>query len=211
MLRTPRQPWFSLTERPGHLRLRLRPERLGDRANPSLLVRRQQHHAVRIRALIDLVVDAVDGAGTDGAGAEGDAVGGLVLMANEDDHLRLVRVGGSNCVRLVRRRRGTEETLATAAVEPGPVVLEFSADDQDYRAGFGAPGQEVLPLSGSIDGRFLSTEMAGGFTGVMVGLYASSQGGSTAGHLDVDWFEYLASASVEGSGIEALDHLEARP
>src|SRR4051794_2151987 len=27
MLRTPRQPWFSLTERPGHLRLRLRPER----------------------------------------------------------------------------------------------------------------------------------------------------------------------------------------
>jgi alpha-N-arabinofuranosidase len=39
-LRTPRSPFWSLTERPGHLRLRLRPERLADLANPSFVGRR---------------------------------------------------------------------------------------------------------------------------------------------------------------------------
>ena len=39
--------------------------------------------------------------------------------------------------------------------------------------------------------RFLSTETIGGFTGVMLGLFAQSDNETGAGYADVDWFEYL--------------------
>ena len=37
--------------------------------------------------------------------------------------------------------------------------------------------------------RFLSTETIGGFTGVMLGLFAQSNSESN-GYVDIDWFEY---------------------
>jgi hypothetical protein len=37
---------------------------------------------------------------------------------------------------------------------------------------------------GTLDGRYLSTEVAGGFTGRVIGLYAA------AGTVHFDWFEY---------------------
>ena len=39
--------------------------------------------------------------------------------------------------------------------------------------------------------RFLSTETIGGFTGVMLGLFAHCGNETGAGYADVDWFEYL--------------------
>jgi alpha-N-arabinofuranosidase len=39
-----------------------------------------------------------------------------------------------------------------------------------------------------MDFRYLSTEVIGGFTGVMLGVFA--QGNSTTGFADFDWFEY---------------------
>jgi xylan 1,4-beta-xylosidase len=42
-LRTPRDDFYSLTERPGYLRLRLRPQQLTEQSNPSFVGRRQQH------------------------------------------------------------------------------------------------------------------------------------------------------------------------
>lgn len=38
-----------------------------------------------------------------------------------------------------------------------------------------------------MDYRYLSTEVIGGFTGVMLGLFAQSE----AGYADFDWFEYI--------------------
>jgi alpha-N-arabinofuranosidase len=39
--------------------------------------------------------------------------------------------------------------------------------------------------------RFLSTETIGGFTGVMLGLFAQCGNETGGGYADVDWFEYL--------------------
>jgi len=43
---------------------------------------------------------------------------------------------------------------------------------------------------GKLDTRYLSTEVAGGFTGVMIGLYASSNGKASKAKAYYDWFEY---------------------
>ena len=42
----------------------------------------------------------------------------------------------------------------------------------------------------NVDGRLLSKEIAGGFTGTVIGLYATSNGGKTENFSDFDWFEY---------------------
>jgi alpha-N-arabinofuranosidase len=38
--------------------------------------------------------------------------------------------------------------------------------------------------------RYLSTEVAGGFTGVYFGMYATSNGFARTGPADFDWFDY---------------------
>ena len=38
--------------------------------------------------------------------------------------------------------------------------------------------------------RYLSTEVAGGFTGVYLGMYATSNGQERTAPADFDWFEY---------------------
>ena len=39
--------------------------------------------------------------------------------------------------------------------------------------------------------RFLSTETIGGFTGVMLGLFAQGNQVTDKGYVDIDWFEYI--------------------
>ena len=43
---------------------------------------------------------------------------------------------------------------------------------------------DTFTVLASLDGRYLSTEVAGGFTGRVVGLYAA------AGTVHIDWFGY---------------------
>jgi alpha-N-arabinofuranosidase len=61
---------------------------------------------------------------------------------------------------------------------------------------------------GAVDGRFLSSQAAGGFTGVFLGPYATLHAGADSGtagphpaglrrphrHADFDWFRYSAGA-----------------
>ena len=48
-------------------------------------------------------------------------------------------------------------------------------------------GHSFTTLS-KMDYRYLSTEVIGGFTGVMLGLFAQGEDGD--GYADFDWFEY---------------------
>ncbi len=45
-------------------------------------------------------------------------------------------------------------------------------------------------MAGEIDGTLLSREVAGGYTGTILGLYASSNGIDSSNYADFDWFEY---------------------
>ena len=51
-----------------------------------------------------------------------------------------------------------------------------------------ADGKSFTTLS-KMDYRYLSTEVIGGFTGVMLGLFAQGEDGD--GYADFDWFEYI--------------------
>ncbi len=42
-----------------------------------------------------------------------------------------------------------------------------------------------------MDGRILSTNVAGGYVGAYIGMYASSHGQPSENVADFDWFEYV--------------------
>ncbi|MNL84770.1 hypothetical protein D3C87_2128510 [compost metagenome] len=66
---------------------------------------------------------------------------------------------------------------------------------QAYSFYFSEQAGSWQSLLADVDGTLLSTDVAGGFTGSMMGLYASGQGTASNNHADFDYFEYT---SIEG-------------
>ena len=176
-LRTPREDFYSLTERKGFLRLRLRPQDLTGKNNPSFLGRRQQHINFTAQTEFEFTPQV-------------DECAGLVLIQNKDFHFRFVVMQeNENIIRLIKRLHGKDETLATQALHTNRCTLKVTAHEQDYNFLF-STGGEWQVLSEHVDGRILSTPVAGGFVGAYIALYASSNGRPSTNHADFDWFEY---------------------
>ncbi|MGW6929224.1 glycoside hydrolase family 43 protein [Lentzea sp. NPDC054927] len=184
-LRTPETDFWSLTERPGHLRLRVRPESITDLVSPSLIVRRQQHQDFHASCVLDF------------SRAWPSEAAGLVLLQNNDHHVRLL-LGSDRQVTLVRRAGGQDELLAKTEVEDGLVRLGVEARGQDHQALVAVGAGEWEPLGEPFDGRFLSTPVAGGFTGVHLGLYATSNGEPSDSWADFASFTYRTLIGMEG-------------
>lgn len=178
-LRTPRDDLYSLTERPGYLRLKLRPQRLSEQTNPSFVGRRQQHIHFRSQCSIEFTPQ----------NEYEDA--GLVLIQNNDFYfLFSITKRDQPVIRLIKRAYGVEEILTERPVSPGQMYLKIEAHEQDYRFYFADERDEWRSVAGQIDGRILSTPVAGGFVGAYVAMYASSNGQPSTNHADFDWFEY---------------------
>jgi beta-xylosidase len=178
--------WISLHDRPselvtteerdGWLTLRARGGSL-DEPDPVFLGRRQQHLSFRVRALVDP--------------AEGR--GGLAVRL-DDRHHYCVEADGEGRVQVIARIGPLRSVAAELAVPPGPLVLTVHTDEapppHDARTGpdslvFGVETADGKATElARLDGRYLSTEVAGGFTGRVIGLYAAS------GTVHVDWFDY---------------------
>jgi hypothetical protein len=95
---------------------------------------------------------------------------------------------------VVARVGSLKTVVASRAVPAGPLVLGVDVREEknlrDARTGpdtvafgIGEPDGTFTALA-TLDGRYLSTEVAGGFTGRVIGLYAA------AGGVHFDWFDY---------------------
>jgi xylan 1,4-beta-xylosidase len=179
-LRTPREQFWSLTDRPGFLRLTLRPQVINRRENPSFLGRRQQHHSCLAATRMEFKPEQA----TEEAG--------LVCFQSDQYHYRFVRTrnGTEQVIRLIKNEAGREEIIKEIKYTAGIICLQIIADGQDYTFYYGPREEELTLCAGPVDGRILSTDVAGGFTGVYFGLYASSNGTDSQNYADFDWFEY---------------------
>ncbi len=179
LLRTPHEAFYSLDERPGHLRLRLRPQHLAEPTNPSFVGRRQQHMHFKAACAIEFIPQTEY------------ECAGLVLVQNNDFHYRFVMTKTNEpVIRLIKRAQGKEEILAEQSVQAGKLFLKVEAHEQAYGFYFAGEPGEWRTLAEGGDGRILSTPVAGGFVGTMIAMYASSNGQASANHADFDWFEY---------------------
>ena len=186
-LRTPYpQTIFSLTARPGHLRLYGR-ETIGSLFTQSLVARRQQSHCYRAETQMDFEP------------AHFQQAAGLVCyyggnkfhylhVTHDETHGRHIRVMSA----LPDAPVGDAFT-PPIAIPKGPVTLRVEVDEERltfaYRLGGGA--WQLLPQI--FDASILSDEaqMPGtaNFTGAFVGMACQDMAG-TGLHADFDWFSY---------------------
>jgi alpha-N-arabinofuranosidase len=172
------------------LRLRLRPERLTDLANPSFVGRRQQHMSFVVRAALEF------------KSQHDYECAGLVLLQNNEFHFRFI-ITGTATVCLVRRSTpepalqllpistGTDVVLAEFPIQGNRFYFKVEAHGQDYSFYIATEPEAWQPVAEGVDGRILSTPFAGGFVGSYIGMYASSNGQPSTNTADFDWFEYV--------------------
>jgi alpha-N-arabinofuranosidase len=93
--------------------------------------------------------------------------------------------------------QGLEEILAQQPIVGQRIYLKIEAHEQNYSFHFSEIPHEWHLLAKEVDGRILSTPVAGGFVGAFIGMYATSNGQPSVNHADFDWFEYIDSDGYE--------------
>jgi alpha-N-arabinofuranosidase len=179
-LRNPVRENYSLTEKKGCLRITASPSTLDEAAQLSFLGRRQTEHSFTATTSLDFHP------------MTGDEEAGITLIQNNTHHydLMLTREGDNNVIRLRARLGSLSYTVAERTVAGTKARLRIEGSPLKYSFSFADPDKGEYTEIGSLDTRYLSTEVAGGFTGVMIGMYASSNGKPTASKAYYDWFDY---------------------
>lgn len=179
-LRNPYEENYSLTARPGYLRLTGTAVTMNDQDSPTFVGRRQTDLNCRISTRLEFVP------------AAGNEEAGLVIRGNEKNHYEIGLTLKDN-KRLVFCRK----TLKGELVEPvvyrpvadGPVILSVAAEPLSYTFSCRASDGTVIHLGNVLTGD-VSSEKVGGFTGVYMGMYATGNGTRCRSNADFDWYEY---------------------
>jgi len=174
--------FHSLTERPGWLRLRLQPGRIGDRDRYSFVGIRQRQFEFEAETSMRFVPQA------DGEEA------GLTVIQNDRSALvmTLHRSDGSNFVQLYRVFDGERTQLASVAWDQPAVRLKVVGNYLDFSFLYAGDDGAWRMLADRVDGTQLSPALISGFnyTGLYVGPYASSNGAASDTVTDYEYFRY---------------------
>lgn len=168
----------------GGLTIRLSPEPLTSTGTPAFVARPQQHLRVRVSTRMRF------------AAASPAQEAGLVVFQNHDQHATLalsVDAAGVPHVVLTAREAGAATRLAAVPVPDSEVVLAVAGDESGYT--FRVEDDATWTTLGVIERPFFSTERAGGFVGVHIGLYGVGEAGAGAGEAHVRWFDYAPDQS----------------
>jgi xylan 1,4-beta-xylosidase len=162
-IHVPRQDWFDLTSNPGMLTIRPLAVNLDAKRNASFLARRQQD--LKFDAATRLAAPKTSG-----------IAAGLAAFQNEHYWYFLgVRRVADGVQVFLERRAGDDRKLYTSeTVGAGALTLRIRGDGGAYSFQYDA-GQGWQTLREDDDGSILSTEIAGGFVGTVLGPFARQE------------------------------------
>jgi alpha-N-arabinofuranosidase len=189
-VRVPKLPWADLTRRPGWLTINALRVPLDSLQNMSFLARRQQH--LSFDASAELEVPRSPGVSAGMAAFQNENYWYFLGVR------RRPVGGGPPAYRIelfLEKRAGNHtETIAATSLDDGParqgaarddaahgesasggaacLELEIVGNGRDYSFYFQQDRSGWKPLKEHADGTILSTDVAGGFVGAMVGPYA---------------------------------------
>ena len=170
---------YSLKEHNGFLRLRPSTTDLSATASPTFVARRQTELHFTATALFDLS-DMTE-----------EMQAGITAYAAPLNHYDVVaeKRNGVIYIKSNVRLGQTSHCEKEIAIVGTKAWLRITSDKDFYYMQASADGINYTPLA-KMEYRFLSTETIGGFTGVMLGLFAQSSHEDDKGYVDIDWFEY---------------------
>jgi len=174
-LRTPSRDWWSLTQKPGSLLISPQSVRLHSVAkkdveangNPSFIARRQQHHDFSASTTLSI------------EWATADSEAGLAALQNDTNYLFLgVRIKGGKAREIFleknTKKSASPETVTRSQLPEGVTKIELRMEGagKDYALAYRTDKDSAwIYLAEKVDGSILSTQVAGGFVGTVVGMH----------------------------------------
>jgi len=173
-LRTPNTKWHTLNS--GKLILQLRPEIADSLVNPSLIARRIEDHRFIASTSVSFSSKNVNEAA------------GMILYRNSTNFIQLIKSGKE--VKLIEVNKGIKKELARREYQSDQIVLSVKVNNTKAEFSFGETENNLNPIDGMVSIDMLSDEVALGFNGPFVGMYATSNGVVAESIASFDWFEY---------------------
>lgn len=174
-VRTPRAPFYTLL-RPG-IRLQAKAASPDDRDQVSLLCRR----------ICDKSFSASTTLHREGGDADG---AGIIVMQKNTHYFALsLHAGFVRFTSVI----GDKREVVEQPYQGNSVCLSVEGRGQDFSFYFGSGESDRRALAEHVDARGLSTESATSFTGLVVGMFASSYGKESAAFADFDYFYYVGN------------------
>ncbi|MEK4060740.1 MULTISPECIES: glycoside hydrolase family 43 protein [Paenibacillus] len=180
-LRNPAEGSWSLQARPGWLALRGQPGSLNEIGQVAFAGRRQQHVAAEWSTLLEL-----------DSGADGEEAG-LCARMNEQAHyeIGLAQKDGQRVISAYLTVKGHTQLAAEVPAPTGKAYLKIAADAAEYYLLYSLDGEKWIKLaSGAAYALSPQAVEGNGFTGVVIGLYATGHGKTAEATAYFDWFDY---------------------
>ncbi|GAB4417461.1 MAG: glycoside hydrolase family 43 protein [Bacteroidia bacterium] len=175
MLRTPQDQWYTLQK--GNLTLNLRPNILDSLTNPSLLARRIQHHDFEASCSMHF------------ASRKTNEKAGMIIYRRSGCHFQLLKEKDELVIIQTMVEEKTE--IAQVKYNSAHVILKARGNGRALMFSYGTSENDIKPLGAVLDMQVVSHEVAQGFNGPYVGVYATSRGEDSDATASFDWFEYL--------------------
>lgn len=185
-VRNPDNDGWSLTDRPGYLRIYTSNGQIGQIETRNIIVRREKHFAYKAAAKLEFNPGC----------AEEEA--GLICMYGRHCSARIFMSkdegSGNFKVRVVEVRNDVATRLGESEAFSVPVVyLRITVDRQVRRFYYSLDNLNWIFVAAVEDATFLSDEgvrIGKHHTGTMVGMYAVNNGTGGRTPADFDWFDY---------------------
>jgi xylan 1,4-beta-xylosidase len=162
-LRGPREKFISVTKK--GLEIKPFSVNIKEVKPTSTLFYRQQHNNFSFATTIEYK-----------PASEKD-LAGIVCLQNERFNyvFGITKKGNDTYILLGRTEKGVSKIIASAKIEiKKNIRLQVKAKGDSYEFSYALNGNDFENLGGSVSGDILSTNVAGGFTGALVGLYATA-------------------------------------
>ncbi|WP_367949214.1 family 43 glycosylhydrolase [Hymenobacter sp. BRD128] len=182
-LRTVDSSSFSLGKAKG-LTLKLKPATVAETGSPAFIGKRQQHLYCTAETELTFAPKAAN------------EKAGLVIFQDEKHFYYLCKSvdNGKPLLQLYKSTADAKqpERLAEAPLKSATasVQLRIQAQADAYSFSFSENGKAWTVLKDKVDGKFLSTQVAGGFIGCLFGMYATSSGQPTTNTAAFKWLKY---------------------
>ncbi len=162
-LRGPREKFISIAKK-GGLQITPFTTNINEMKPTSTLFYRQQHSSFSAATTLTFKPKAEN------------ELAGLTCYQNE--HFNYVfgvtKKDKDYMLVLAKTAKGKTTVVASTKIDvKTPISLQVVADGNDYRFNYAVDGGEYQNLGGTVSGDILSTNVAGGFTGSLIGLYAT--------------------------------------
>lgn len=183
-LRTPHEQWYEMAN--GALTMQLRPETASGLSNPSFVGHRQQQHTGSVATALDFQPDNEN------------EKAGLLAFQSETHHYLLAK-SMQDRQAVVQLLQSSEDQLTEITSQPvsgEQIQLKITFDGADYTFAYAENEGEWQVLQENVDGKFLSTEEAGGFVGTVLAMYATSSGTTSDKSASFEWFRYEGNDAV---------------